>query len=167
MRHDAIVDGVRRQTRDSVDHSVLQVADMVRAARWWAKLSQRDVALRAGLPRVTVARIESGETVDPSISTVQRIFGALGFYLAVMNDELGELTAYHPDTEKFDRGGRYFPAHLKVHDVGEPYGTESERWWGWQRRAWQRSDPAVPRWTFTRNRRANQLPVDFELDEEV
>src|SRR5438034_569442 len=83
-------------------------------------------------------------------STVQRIFGALGFYLAVMNDELGELTAYHPDTEKFDRGGRYFPAHLKVHDVGEPYGTERERWWGWQRRAWQRSDPAVPRWTFTR-----------------
>lgn len=71
MRRDAIVDGVRRHTRDSVDHSVLQVADMVRAARWWAKLSQRDVALRAGLPRVTVARIESGETVDPSISTVQ------------------------------------------------------------------------------------------------
>lgn len=118
MRHDAIVDGVRRHTRDSVDHSVLQVADMVRAARWWATLSE------------------------------------------------GELTAYHPDTEKFDRGGRYFPAHLKVHDVGEPYGTESERWWGWQRRAWQRSDPAVPRWTFTRNRRANQLPVDFELGEE-
>ncbi len=128
---------MRRHTRDSVDHSVLQVADMIRAARWWARLSQRDVALRAGLPRVTVARIESGE-----------------------------LTAYHPDSDKFDRGGRYFPAHLKVHDVGEPYGTESERWWGWQRRAWQRSDPAVPRWTFTRNRLANQLPVDFELGEE-
>jgi transcriptional regulator with XRE-family HTH domain len=149
-----------------VDHPVLQVADLMRAARWWAKLSQRDVALRAGLPRVTVARIESGETADPAISTVQRIFAAAGFYLIVTNDELGELTPYHPDSEKYDRGGRYLPAHLKVHDVGEPYGTETERWWGWLRLAWERSDPTVPRWTFTRNRRANQLPVDFEPAED-
>jgi transcriptional regulator with XRE-family HTH domain len=165
-RHDAIVEVVRRHTRDSVDHPVLQVADLMRAARWWAKLSQRDVALRAGLPRVTVARIESGETADPAISTVQRIFAAAGFYLIVTNDELGELTPYHPDSAKYDRGGRYLPAHLKVHDVGEPYGTETERWWGWLRLAWERSDPTVPRWTFTRNRRANQLPVDFEPAED-
>jgi len=38
-----------------------------------ADLSQRELAIKAGVPHQTVSRIESGATPDPRIRTVERL----------------------------------------------------------------------------------------------
>jgi predicted transcriptional regulator len=53
---------------------------LVRRARRWVNLSQRDLAARAGVPQSTVGRIESGST-DPRASTLSRLLRACGFEL--------------------------------------------------------------------------------------
>ena len=50
---------------------------LVRAARWRADLSQRALAQAAGVPRSTVARIESGH-VSPRVDTFVRLLEAAG-----------------------------------------------------------------------------------------
>jgi transcriptional regulator with XRE-family HTH domain len=54
-------------------------ADLVRAARQRAGLTQQDLAVRAGLAIRTVARIEAGEgSGEPYLSTLTAIADALG-----------------------------------------------------------------------------------------
>ncbi|HEV8683102.1 MAG TPA: helix-turn-helix transcriptional regulator [Actinomycetota bacterium] len=53
---------------------------LIRRARRWAHLSQRDLAARAGVPQSTVGRIEAGST-DPRASTLSRLLRACGFDL--------------------------------------------------------------------------------------
>lgn len=53
---------------------------MVRSARQRAKLTQRELAAKAGIPQETIARIERGR-VDPRVRTLDRLLEACGFGL--------------------------------------------------------------------------------------
>jgi transcriptional regulator with XRE-family HTH domain len=57
-----------------------QAAELVRAARTRAGLSQRELARRAGTAQSVVARIEAGQT-SPTVSTLGRLVEASGFEL--------------------------------------------------------------------------------------
>lgn len=56
---------------------------MLREARRGARLSQRELAVRAGLPQPSVARIESG-AVEPRVDTLDRLLAACGKGLAAV-----------------------------------------------------------------------------------
>ena len=53
---------------------------MVREARQRAKLTQRQLAAKAGIPQETIARIERGR-VDPRVGTLDRLLEACGYGL--------------------------------------------------------------------------------------
>ncbi|HEV2010479.1 MAG TPA: helix-turn-helix domain-containing protein [Candidatus Limnocylindria bacterium] len=55
----------------------MRAADVVRAARAHAGLTQRALAARAGVPQPTVAAIESGRQ-DPRYRTLERLVRACG-----------------------------------------------------------------------------------------
>ena len=134
-----------------VDNPLLQVADLLRAARLCRVLSQRELAARAGLTRTTVERLQSGQTNDPSLSTVQRLLAAAGFSMMVVDDSGDELSYRNAPDTRLDRAGRRMPAHL-------PQVPLNEYWWGWNRIAWSYDpDPkttyGAPDWIyFTRPR---------------
>ncbi len=56
---------------------------MVRDARHRAKLTQRELAAKAGIPQETIARIERGR-VDPRVGTLDRLLEACGYGLESM-----------------------------------------------------------------------------------
>lgn len=60
----------------------MEAARLVKQARRKAGLSQRSLALRAGLPQSTIGRIEAG-TTDPRTGTLNKILEACGFELEV------------------------------------------------------------------------------------
>ena len=53
---------------------------MVRNARQRAKLTQRELSAKAGIPQETIARIERGR-VDPRVTTLDRLLEASGYGL--------------------------------------------------------------------------------------
>ena len=53
---------------------------MVREARQRAKLTQRQLAAKAGIPQETIARIERGR-VDPRVGTLDRLLEGCGYGL--------------------------------------------------------------------------------------
>lgn len=56
---------------------------MLREARSRAKLTQRQLAAKAGIPQETIARIERGRA-DPRLNTLDRLLAACEFGLEVM-----------------------------------------------------------------------------------
>ena len=56
---------------------------MLREARARAKLTQRQLAAKAGIPQETIARIERGRA-DPRVNTLDRLLAACEFGLEVM-----------------------------------------------------------------------------------
>ncbi|MGH2786447.1 MAG: helix-turn-helix domain-containing protein [Actinomycetota bacterium] len=60
----------------------MQIAAAIRSARRGSRLSQRELARRAGVPHSTVARIETGR-ISPRASTVERLLGVLGYDFAI------------------------------------------------------------------------------------
>ncbi len=56
---------------------------MVLEARSRAKLTQRQLAAKAGIPQETIARIERGRS-DPRVTTLDRLLAACEFGLEVM-----------------------------------------------------------------------------------
>lgn len=56
---------------------------MLRDSRHRAKLTQRELAAKAGIPQETIARIERGRT-DPRVNTLDRLLAACEFGLEVM-----------------------------------------------------------------------------------
>ncbi|WP_309225124.1 helix-turn-helix transcriptional regulator [Salinispora sp. H7-4] len=56
----------------------LDLGATLRALRRRADLSQRELAERSGVPKSTVARIESQPGADPRLRTVERLFHAGG-----------------------------------------------------------------------------------------
>ena len=56
---------------------------MVRDARRRAKLTQRELSAKAGIPQETIARIERGR-VDPRVGTLDRLLEACGYGLESM-----------------------------------------------------------------------------------
>lgn len=55
-----------------------RIAAQLRAAREAAGMSLADVAAATGMTRQAILRIESGENVNPTLSTIRRIAEALG-----------------------------------------------------------------------------------------
>lgn len=62
----------------------LSVAEAVRQARQAVGWSQEALGRAAGIPQSHVAKIERG--VDARASTLQRVFGALGYELTLRRD---------------------------------------------------------------------------------
>jgi transcriptional regulator with XRE-family HTH domain len=63
--------------------TAIDLGDVLRRLRRRADLSQRQLALRAGIPQPTVARIESGRAADPRFRTVERLVRAAGGELLI------------------------------------------------------------------------------------
>jgi transcriptional regulator with XRE-family HTH domain len=99
----------------------------MRAARRKRRVSQRELADLAGLPRSTVDRIEAGKS-DPRVSTLETLLGAIGFDLVVC---LGgqPLKVDAARDELVDFAGRRVPPHWEVKPV-----TDLDGWWGWWRK---------------------------------
>jgi transcriptional regulator with XRE-family HTH domain len=56
---------------------------MLRHARARARLTQRELAAKVGIPQETIARIETGR-VDPRVGTLDRLLEGCGFGLEHM-----------------------------------------------------------------------------------
>ena len=56
---------------------------MLREARRRARLTQRELAAKSGIPQETIARIERGRA-DPRVNTLDRLLAACEFGLEVM-----------------------------------------------------------------------------------
>lgn len=78
------------------------------AARKAADLSQEQLAISAGLSRMTVQRTEAGQ-IDPRLSSVAAIAKTLGMDLMLVP------TALRPELESFVRSGGRF--------LGQPAGS--------------------------------------------
>jgi transcriptional regulator with XRE-family HTH domain len=127
----------------------VDLGPVIRAARRSRRLSQRDLAARAGVPRSTVDRIEAGRT-SARFETVATLLAATGYGL-IITDAKGRPLIYEYERERLvDRAGRKFPAHAPVWAVD---GLQ-DYWWGWFRIAWwKKGNPLVPDNTFARKRR--------------
>jgi transcriptional regulator with XRE-family HTH domain len=83
---------------------IMSIATIVREARRRAGLTQAELAERAGVPRSTVARIESGART-PSVELVERLVRAAGLEVTVALSEPDPGTA-----SMFERTLRRTPA---------------------------------------------------------
>jgi len=119
--------------------------DVLRAVRRARRLSQRELAAHAGLPRSTIDRIEAGRT-EPRLGTFEAILTSVGLRLAVTN-QFDRILAVDDDGWLRDRGGRFFPAHLELRELGDRWDGG---WWGWGRLAWASDDPKVPKYAYNR-----------------
>lgn len=83
------------------------VADTLKQLRTTAGLSQAELSAQAGVPRVTLSRMESASQGDMSVSTLLRLLAALGQELVVrpaghvrtLEDVLAEQRGRHKGTE--------------------------------------------------------------------
>jgi len=99
----------QRQRRVAIDSqlatiSTMSIASIVREARRRAGLTQAALAEKAGVPKSTVGRIESGART-PSVELVERLVEAAGFEVTV------SLSEPDPGTDSmFERTLRRTPA---------------------------------------------------------
>lgn len=109
----------------------MDVPATLRAARRTRRVSQRELAQHAGVPRQTLERIEAGHT-DPRLGTLEKLLAPIGFQLTVCNTH-GRVLKIDAEREQLvDWSGRHFPPHWEVSPAGEyPSGS----WWGWARRS--------------------------------
>jgi transcriptional regulator with XRE-family HTH domain len=119
------------------------VPDLLRAARRWKGLSQRELAERSGLPKTTIGRLESGETSDPSVSTLQRVLAGAGFGIIVVDENGEELSYFNAPGNQRDAAGRHLPAHLERRRL-------DRYWWGWYRIAWEYTKDPRPEWIYNK-----------------
>jgi transcriptional regulator with XRE-family HTH domain len=124
--------------------------EILRAVRHLRRLSQRELAEQAGVPRSTVDRIESGRTRDPALATIDQILNSVGLHLAIHDADNRELRIDGDRFRVWDRAGRRFPAHLPVRKIT----SMQDDWWGWFRIAWlpdsPKLNPIVPYYTYDR-----------------
>jgi transcriptional regulator with XRE-family HTH domain len=64
--------------------SLLDVSEMLKQARGDAKLTQQALASRAGVSRITVARMETSAKGDMSVSALVRLLEAAGYDLKLI-----------------------------------------------------------------------------------
>lgn len=87
------------------------VGTIVRALRWRTRLSQRELATAASVPRSAVSRAEQAGGSDPRLSTLERLVGACGLRLAVVDEEGTQLAIPFDQDRRRDRADRALPAH--------------------------------------------------------
>ena len=116
------------------------IVGIVRAARRRADWSQRELARRVGVHHATIGRIEAGR-VTPSLELLQRVLGAAGFRLAVVDDRGRVLPPMRDRDDIRDGADRRYPSHLDT--ILDP---EPGEWWA------DRYGLARPPETFYRNR---------------
>lgn len=113
------------------------MAAALRALRWRADLSQRELAANSEVPAGTVARLESGVAADPKLRTVERLVRAAGARLAILDLDGSEPVPLATDGLRDDAGRRY-PAHL---DPAPTTWWRKGRLWhgiGFRRNRWAR-----------------------------
>lgn len=98
------------------DRRGLDVPAALRALRRRADLSQRELADRSGVPASTVASIESGGSGNPRVGTLERLVGAAGARLAIVDADGSEPARLTTD-DWCDQAGRRFPPHLDPHRI--------------------------------------------------
>jgi transcriptional regulator with XRE-family HTH domain len=69
--------------------TLADVADMLKEARREARISQEELARRAGVARTTVARMETLARHDMSVSVLVRLLEAAGYDLKVVAHGFG------------------------------------------------------------------------------
>lgn len=113
---------------------------LLRAMRRRRRISQRELAAIAQLPRSSVARIEAGHSM-PRLDTFVKLVDASRHCL-VLIDSQGRCLEYDTEHDAIvDRAGRHFPAHLDAVPTGD---FEPIWWWGWFRIAWSARWETVP-----------------------
>jgi transcriptional regulator with XRE-family HTH domain len=100
------------------------VAGLVRRARRIAGLSQRSMARFAKTSPGTVGKVESGSLV-PSVDLLERLLGAAGLYLAVVDQDGRVTLPMETWDDTLDGAERRYPAHLDT--ILDP---EPGEWWG-------------------------------------
>ncbi len=101
------------------------VPALLRSARHHADLSQRELALRAGVSNGLVGNLEAGRTEAPTLRTLVRLLAAAGCRLVALDSNGAPLPVRSNDSV-VDAGGRAYPAHLDVRFVL----TEGDWWYG-------------------------------------
>lgn len=129
----------------------VDLGDLLRRLRRQADLSQRQLALRAGVPQAAVARIESGRATDPRYRTVERLLRAAGAEMRVDVDP-ARRPAPVPHDDLRDQAGRRYPAHLDVWEVHEPRDWPGAWWAEWYRLPPERWPLPLPPATYELNR---------------
>jgi HTH-type transcriptional regulator/antitoxin HipB len=135
---------------------------LMRAARHWADVSQRELAEITGLTQTIVARIES----SPETARVEHVavlLAATGFRLAVLDkDDIELAPESESDAARRNAAGRRFPAHLDVR-------PGKQGWWG--RNYWAICERPAPEFTFSgrwrRELRRSRQAKDDEEDTET
>jgi transcriptional regulator with XRE-family HTH domain len=127
---------------------------MVRAARRSRRVSQRELAEMARVPRSTVDRAEAGQVV-PRLPTFMALLGALGYELVAVDRAGTRLELDDEHDALRDGAGRRFPAHLEADRTPGYFeqGRLMRRWWGWERIAWPAGPGQPPEFTYWLRRR--------------
>lgn len=131
----------------------LDLGATLRALRHWADLSQRELAERSGVPKSTVARMESQSGADPRMRTVERLFRAVGVELVARLPGSSERLGDDPGGAARDESGRRFPAHLDVRPVRTLADWPGAWWAYWYSLPPERWPLRVPEYTYDLDRR--------------
>lgn len=110
--------GTAQGTTQATDRTAghVDLSGAIRALRRRADLSQRELAMRSGVPPATVGAVECGGSRNPSFRTVERLVAATGARVAIVDVDGSEPVRLPTDGLR-DRAYRRFPAHLDVHPV--------------------------------------------------
>ncbi|MGN9774613.1 helix-turn-helix domain-containing protein [Micromonospora sp. H33] len=151
-----------RNHRRMSEETRLDVGAALRAARHRADLSQRELAERSGVPKSTLARLESRAESDPRLRTVERLLQAAGYELVVrVRDSVegpdgvrlgGEELGGEPHGEARDEAGRRYPAHLDVRKVRTLHDWPGAWWAHWYTLPPERWPLRVPEFTYDLDR---------------
>lgn len=114
---------------------------VIRAARRYADMSQRELAKAAGVGRSTIAKLETGTSM-PSLSLLLKILDAARINLVATDDDGCVLFPMRVWDDTLDGAERMFPAHLDL--ILDPTYDD---WWASQ------FGLARPPETFHRDRR--------------
>ncbi|TWJ31613.1 acetyltransferase (GNAT) family protein [Micromonospora sagamiensis] len=147
----------------------VELGAVLRALRRRADLSQRELAARAGVPKSTVARIESGEAAEPRFRTVERLVRAAGGEVAVgvAGGERPAAVPAVPHDGWRDGADRHYPAHLDVREVRSLKDWPGAWWADWYNLPPERWPLPVPPATYDldRRRRDRRREIDRILQQ--
>lgn len=104
----------------------MDLADLIRRTRLDARLSQRDLARRAGTSQSALARYEGGHS-QPSLTTLERILRAAGKTLRLQVDDAAPDQPKHPVQHRLESRLELVRAILEEHGVtaGSVFGSTS------------------------------------------